>query len=109
MKLRSDGVIPMVKIIPKQKFKKNNGEIKPLNESSLKKSLGDNIKILKEILKDDQSIIYRNFEIQDSTECTIIFVDGMVDREVINENILEPLMNTFISEISDKSRFPIIS
>ncbi|WP_418791997.1 spore germination protein [Phosphitispora sp. TUW77] len=52
-----------------------------------------NIEILKEIFNNDDTIIYRKFRNQanNAIRCCIIFADGMVNNEIVNENILQPI------------------
>ncbi|MGM0472011.1 MAG: spore germination protein [Bacillota bacterium] len=58
-------------------------------------NLTDNLAIFKEIFANDDTITYRHFETAGSKKVAgcLIFVDGMVDKEIINDNILLPLMN----------------
>ena len=75
------------------------------NKKQLSKSLEENISIFKEIFDNDNTIIFRNLETQkpDSINCSLIFVDGMIDKEIVNENILLPIMNNTISKDIDNS------
>ncbi|WP_142415522.1 spore germination protein [Hathewaya massiliensis] len=80
-----------VKELPEEnKETKNNTK-----EASLEKSLQENIKLFKKnILKNDDTVIYRDFKnINSALKFCLIFIDGMTDRKVINENILFPIMN----------------
>lgn len=68
--------------------------------SQFNKSLEQNIKILTEIFSNDNTIIYRRFENQKNKtiRCCIIFADGMVNNEIINENIIQPIVrNTLLN------------
>ncbi|WP_242854310.1 spore germination protein [Oxobacter pfennigii] len=83
-----------MKIIKRGKGK--DDKIKPSgNEGavSLSKSLKENEKLFKEIFEGDETIRYRCFETMDALKCMMIFTDGMVNSEIINENILTPVMN----------------
>lgn len=61
--------------------------------------LNDNIKILKDIFNNDSTIIYRFFENKSADiKCAIVFVDGMVKYEIINENIVRPIMSYSIND-----------
>lgn len=78
--------------------KKNKDRLKnypgTVYSGSLCKSLTDNIDIFKEIFQDDDTLLIRCFEngINPSVKCGILFVDGMVNVEVINETIIQPIV-----------------
>ncbi|MEF9934326.1 MAG: spore germination protein [Clostridium sp.] len=78
------------------KQNRNYGELKEKLESyHLTTSLKSNIEILKDsILKGDNTVIYRDLaNIESQRKFCLVFVDGMVNREVINENIINSIMN----------------
>lgn len=66
-------------------------EIKNLLLSS---ALEYNIKMLKEILSDDDTLIVRFVENQsnDRIRGSLLFFDGMVNNEIINEDVIQPLV-----------------
>lgn len=80
-----------MKDLPNKKTESQNN----FKQNNLKKSLQKNIELFKNnILKNDDTVIYRNFKNKNlSIKFCLVFIDGMVDRKVINENILFPLMN----------------
>lgn len=57
-------------------------------------SLNDNINIIKDIFTDDKTIVYRALSvgIPTKTKCMLIYIDGMADTELINENIIKPIL-----------------
>jgi spore germination protein KA len=77
-----------------KKDKQNNG---------LVKSLDSNISFFKNIFKDDQTLVIR--EIQNkklkAAKCCIIYIDGMVNTEIMNENIIQPVLRNNLSEDID--------
>lgn len=77
----------------KNKFKLKNYPEKVCSRT-LSRSLNENTNILKEIFEDDDTLIIRFFEneIHERVKCAILFVDGMVNVEVINENIIQPIV-----------------
>lgn len=77
------------------KNKKLDDEIQNIE---LEKSLKSNRDIFKDIFDKDDTIKFREFEthIPNSINCCVIFEDGMVNTEIINENILWPMMNNTI-------------
>lgn len=84
----------MIKIIKRKKGREDNITGQTDDPIHLDTSLKNNTAIFKEIFKDDDTIIYRNFETRDSLKCMLIFADGMVNSDIINENILLPMMNS---------------
>lgn len=79
---------------------KNENEtvIKP-KKQKLVKSLGDNIALFKYIFKDDETLIIRDFQNKslESANCCIFYIDSMVNTEIINENIIQPVLRTDLS------------
>lgn len=61
---------------------------------ALNKSLEDNISILKELFKNDDTFIVRRFENEQDSDikCCILFIDGMVNAEIVNNNIIKPIV-----------------
>lgn len=59
-----------------------------------------------QLFQNDDVVVYRHFENQNDTtiKCCAIFVDGMVDQEIINENIIWPIMSNILPK---KSRLPM--
>lgn len=61
--------------------------------------LSQDIKYFKDIFKDDENTIFRFFSNKNSSiNCCIIFEDHMVDKEMIDENIMAPIMNNDLHE-----------
>lgn len=56
--------------------------------------LGENIEILKKLLGNSDDIIFRNITIGNANclQATFILIDGLVDKESLQVNIMEPLM-----------------
>ncbi len=77
----------------KNKFKLKNYPVKACSRN-LCKSLTENIDIFKEIFEDDDTLLIRFFEngMNEWVKCAILFVDGMVNAEIINENIIQPIV-----------------
>ncbi|MCY6369061.1 spore germination protein [Clostridium ganghwense] len=58
-----------------------------------------NINELQNRFKNDNSVKFRRFESKNSSiRCCIVFIEGMVKSEIINENIIRPLVSTSINE-----------
>lgn len=76
-----------------------------IEEQGVTNSLENNIGIFKNIFKDDETLIYRNFQNQNcsSLRGCLIFIEGMINEEIVNENIISPIVsNRIIGETSDK-------
>lgn len=55
--------------------------------------LAVNLEFLKKILGINSDVIFRQFHLgADFTGAAVIYVDGLADRNIINDNILQPLM-----------------
>lgn len=67
--------------------------IKDFENQILSSSLEDNINIIKEIFKNDDTVLSRKFSNHaNNIKCCIFFMDGMVDASSINENIIRPVI-----------------
>lgn len=79
----------------------NSIEINEVTENIvLDKSLDNNISMFKNIFKNDETLVIREFENKrlKAAQCCIIYFDGMVNTEIINENIIGPVLNNDLSE-----------
>lgn len=67
---------------------------------SLSISLDDNVALFKNIFKNDQTLIIRDFQNKRfrAAQCCIIYLDGMANTEIINENIIQPVIRNDLSE-----------
>ncbi|CDI50284.1 spore germination protein [Clostridium tetani] len=90
------------KLLSSKKNENNNISEDNTKEYVIKKSLKENIELFKNnIFPGDNTIIYRQFKNKNSQlKFCVIFIDGMVNTEIINENILPQLMNTNINSKS---------
>jgi spore germination protein KA len=66
----------------------------------LVKSLEDNISLFKNIFRNDEMLIVREFQNKrlKAAQCCIIYLEGMVNTEIINENIIQPVLRNDLSE-----------
>jgi spore germination protein KA len=80
---------------------KFNDKFEQVNEKTqLTYSLNENIEIFKSKFANDGTVIYRLFENKDaSIKYCIIFINGMCNNEVVNENVVRPVMDN--SEVID--------
>jgi spore germination protein KA len=62
-------------------------------EYSLLNSLDGNIDIIREVFKDDDTLMMQKFQNQNNSniKCCIFFIDGMVDNKILDENIIKPI------------------
>ncbi|MBV1821320.1 spore germination protein, partial [Bacteroidales bacterium MSK.15.36] len=86
------------KLLSSKKNKNNNINKGNIKEYVIKKSIEKNIELLKNnIFSGDDTVIYRKFKNKNSQlKFCIVFIDGMVNTGIINQNILPQLMNTSI-------------
>lgn len=61
-------------------------------KDEISKSLEENLKYLKEVFKDNSDVIFREFYIGE-IKSSIIYIDGMGDKGLLNDFVLENLMN----------------
>lgn len=64
------------------------------NTVKLNNSLDYNINVFKNLFKDNQTVIYREFQnrINDNIKCCIIYTDGMVNKQLVDEHIILAIM-----------------
>ncbi len=61
-------------------------------EEFFKIKLAENINILKELFDKDSVIRFRRFTVCENIEACIVYFDGMVNTQLINESIMRPLV-----------------
>ena len=68
-------------------------------ENGLSEDLGDNIELFKKLFSEDDTLIIRKIQNRNNQDicCCLMFLDGMIDVNIINENIIKPL-NTYAGE-----------
>lgn len=67
--------------------------IKDFENQILSCSLEENINTIKEIFKNDDTLLSRKFcNHTNSIKCCVFFLDGMVDASSINDNIIAPII-----------------
>ncbi len=64
-----------------------------LENETLSGSMDMNTALFKKIFSNDDTFMTRNFENKDNNQikCCIFYIDGMVNAEIINENIIMPI------------------
>lgn len=77
--------------------------INKFNDYRLSHKLESNIKIFDEIFCDDDTLIKRSVENQINSKIRgcILFFEGMADKEVINENIIQPFVQNSLLKSED--------
>ncbi len=98
----------MYKTLRKKKLEEaqQKEQLKTESNKTLTKSLDDNIAIFKSVFLDDQTVKYRVFQNKhlNAARCCTIYLDGMANSEIINENIIEPVLREdFTENISGES------
>jgi spore germination protein KA len=69
----------------------------------LSKWLINNISLFENIFENDETLVVREFQNKKLkvARCCIIYFDGMVNTEIVNENIIEPVLRSDLSEDID--------
>jgi spore germination protein KA len=72
----------------------NNAMGQSNNTPKLTNSLADNITLLRDLFKNNQTVRYREFQnrINSNIKCCIIYTDGMINKELVEEHIILPVM-----------------
>lgn len=82
----------------------NDKQENNIQQKELVKSLDSNISLFKDVFKNDETLIVR--EIQNkwlkAAKCCVIYIDGMVNAEIINENIIEPILHNDLTRGIDR-------
>jgi spore germination protein KA len=67
----------------------------------LNNSLDNNINVFKNLFKDNQTVIFREFQnrINDNIKCCIIYTDGMVNKQLVDEHIILSIMEMNLKDI----------
>lgn len=65
----------------------------------LNRSLEKNIALFKGIFENDETLVVREFQNKNlkAARCCILYIDGMVNCEIINENIIQPVLRNDLS------------
>lgn len=66
----------------------------------LSNTINDNINMFKQLFSKNDTVIYREFQNQrnPNVKFCLIYTDGMIDKEVVNEHIILPLMKSSFRE-----------
>lgn len=94
-------------------FKKKSSEQPEKKEQSTKdmppqgrlgKDINENIKIFKDIFKNDDTLVIREFEnsAKDSIKLCCLYFDGMVNTKVLNDDVIRPAMYNSTIGIDDE-------
>ncbi|HEX2953790.1 MAG TPA: spore germination protein [Bacillota bacterium] len=85
----------------KKKTESTHQDQAPSSQSrGLGKSLDDNIALLKTIFNNDGTFIIREFQNKrlKAAACCVAYIDGMVNTEIVNENIILPVLRDDLSK-----------
>ncbi|MGH4123381.1 MAG: spore germination protein [Clostridium sp.] len=65
-------------------------------------SLDENINIIKNIFTNDTTVVYRVLSVgrPNITKCMLIYIDGMANTQLINDNIIKPILLSPIAGIN---------
>jgi spore germination protein KA len=69
-------------------------------DNTLVKSLGANIELFKTLFRDDKMLITRKFQNKylPMAKCCLIYLAGMVNTYLLNENVIQPILQNNLSE-----------
>ncbi len=83
--------------------KDNKNDNKKNDKKALVNSLTENISLFKNIFSNDETLITREFQNKSlkAADCCIIYVEGMVNTEIINENIIQPILRSDLTKEID--------
>ncbi|SFB14294.1 spore germination protein [Lentibacillus halodurans] len=74
------------------KNRQKNDEQKQEHPAELKKSLDQNLAVLKQLMEEPNDLVIRAFSLgQTNYRCAIVYIDGLVDKQQINSNVLKNL------------------
>lgn len=71
-----------------------------LNKGVLTKSIEKNISLFQNIFSGDETLIIRRFQNKylPSAKCCLLYFEGMVNPEILNENIIQPVLCNDLTE-----------
>ena len=71
----------------------NNGGGSGSENKALAKGINENISLIKEIFKDDETLVIRMMENQKdaSIKCCLIYIDGMVNNKLMDDDLVRPI------------------
>lgn len=73
----------------------------------ISKNIDENKQAMKEIFNNTSDLVIHEFRILSEERSFIAYINGIVDREMLNEGLLTPLMNKLKSSEDVKSTIPI--
>ncbi len=84
---------------------KENNIDKAYSDKALTKSLEQNISLLGGIFSGDELLVTRRFQNKylPSAKCCVLYFEEMVNYEIINENIIKPVLKNDLTEEINKS------
>lgn len=87
------------------KIKKNNEITEVAFDQVLSKKLDDNIDMFKRIFDHDETMVIRRFQNKylSAAKCCVIYFDAMVNLDIINENIIKPILCSNLAEEISKN------
>lgn len=62
------------------------------SETQFSADIGENLKKLKAAFAPSSDLVFRDFAFSGGRKAAIIFIDGLTDKTLVNEDILKPLM-----------------
>src|SRR5690554_6910831 len=77
-------------------------EKKPENDDS--PILSERLALIKKRLGESNDVVIREFNSSnDKVKLALLFIDGLVDKKMVNDNILQPILsNTIVNQYTEK-------
>lgn len=60
---------------------------------NIRPNLNDTISYLKDILKNNTDIVFREFRVN-GRDCLLLFIDGLADKQLVNDFVMETLLDS---------------
>lgn len=77
-----------------------------MEELIVNESLKKNIEMMKKLFSNNDSIIYRELKSKNErSRYCLIYIDGMVNNNIVNENIIKPIMGIYLKPTEIDMRY----
>jgi hypothetical protein len=82
----------------------------PQQDVNLYSDVEQNIQVLRSMYTDCEDIVFRSFAIGGTTKAYLVYIEGLSNKEEIDQNVLSPLMQesvTGFNDLMDGKRIPV--
>lgn len=93
------GKARLFKVMKKDKMPQPSQDEEPEDRSEFSNDIQANLNVFNSIIADSKDVVCRRFSYggEPGRQAAILYIDGLVDRALVNESIMKPLMNTLRS------------